>query len=132
MPPQIKSIIREALNIGGAKPRVTDKPFIYLDKNYVRIFGGISAALIAAQKANNRTKVIQLKGETKPIAQEAEEAALNGADIIMIDTGNPDDVDLVSKTLHQLGLRDKIKIAFAGNIKLGQIHYLQQKDIEYP
>ncbi|MEM3088553.1 MAG: hypothetical protein QXP20_05520, partial [Candidatus Bathyarchaeia archaeon] len=95
MPPQIKDTIREALSTGGAKPRIADKPFIYLDKNYVRIFGGISAALIAAQKASNRTKVIQLKGETKPIAQEAEEAALNGANIIMIDTGNPDDIDLV-------------------------------------
>ena len=130
MPPQIKDTVREALNVGGAKLRITNQPFIYLDKNYVRILGGISAALVTTQKASNRTKVIQLKGETKPIAQEAEEAALNGANIIMIDTGNPDDVDLVSKILHQLGLRNKIKIAFAGNIKLDHIPNLRQKDID--
>jgi PAS domain S-box-containing protein len=51
---QLKTEKLEAIGTlaGGIAHRIVDEPFIYLDKNYVRIFGGISQALKAASSSS--------------------------------------------------------------------------------
>ena len=61
-PIPIKGIILEAVTAGGIAHRLVDEPFVYLDKNYARIFGGISKALQAVASLSG-IKVIQLRGE---------------------------------------------------------------------
>jgi len=72
MPPCLKEMLRDAIHIGGGNIRICDEPFVYLDKNYVRIFGGVFQALEAVKHISNRIKVIQIKGFTKNIVSEAE------------------------------------------------------------
>jgi len=86
MPHDMKDKVRQAVAHGGAGIRIMDGPFIYLDKNYVRILGGVREALEAVAPIE-RSTVIQIRGETGPVAQEAIEAARAGAAVIMIDTG---------------------------------------------
>ena len=105
----IKELIWEAVAAGGLAHRIVDEPFIYLDKNYVRIFGGISEALKAAA-SSSFLKVIQLRGEFSPIAEEALEAIASGAQVLMVDTGSRKDLDEVLE-----GVAEKEK-ARAGQI----------------
>ena len=121
MPQEIKAAVRQAILIGGASPRLLDVPFVYLDKNYVRIFGGVSQALAAAYALPDHLRVIQLKGETGSLEAETREAIAGGADVIMVDTGCFDDVAEVSRVLTELGRRKKIKVAFAKDLRFADI-----------
>ena len=124
MPLEFKEKVREAIIIGGATPRLLDKPFAYIDKNIVRIFGSITKALHACKTLENHVKIIQLKAENGTIMEETKEAVLAGAGIIMVDTGYiQDGVDCI-KMLEELGVREKIKVAFAKGIKINDIPQL--------
>jgi nicotinate-nucleotide pyrophosphorylase (carboxylating) len=121
MPAEIKSVVREAIVCGGAAFRISDQPFLYLDKNFVRMLGGIEATLNAVAPIHHKLRVIQLKGEFAGIAQEAILAVTHGADILMIDTGNLADLEAANKVLEAKGLRQQVKLAFAKGVRLRDI-----------
>ncbi len=130
MPPELKPVVRDAVRAGGARPRITDEPFVYLDKNYLRLLGGIRPALEAAANLSDRVRVIQVRGEYRTIADEAAEAVAAGAGILMVDTGNPGDLERVAVRMRALGIRDRVRIAFAGNIALADIGALAALDVD--
>lgn len=130
MPPEIKWSVREAVVAGGAAFRVTDNPFLYLDKNFVRMLDGIEATLHAVAAMADKEKCIQLKGESAAVADEALTAAAAGAAILMVDTGRLDDVAAVNAALGAAGLRAKVKVAFASGIRLEDIPALRDKGID--
>ncbi len=130
MPPETKWSVREAVAAGGAAFRVTDIPFLYLDKNFVRMLGGIEATLNAVAAIDDKEKCIQLKGEFASIADEAITAAAAGADILMVDTGHLDDVAAANAALAAAGLRSKVQLAFASGIRLEDIPSLRDKGID--
>lgn len=120
MPHEIKGLVRKAVVDGGLDVRMLDQPFIYLDKNYVRIFGGVRLALEAVAHLQRPT-VIQVRGELQPIAQEALDAARAGAKVVMVDTGDRKDLDTVLEALRMNGLRAGVEVAFSGNIELDDL-----------
>ncbi|MDD1768498.1 MAG: hypothetical protein LUQ55_00770 [Methanomassiliicoccales archaeon] len=126
----IKEEIREAIRIGGVGVRITDKPFVYLDKNYVRMFGSISDALLSVASFKDRIKVVQIRGETGEISEEGVEAARKGAGVVMVDTGNTADLESVSAGLLAAGLRRKVEIAFGGSISLDDIPRFLDMDVD--
>ena len=130
MPVEIKDVLRQAVSIGGADPRICNPPFLYLDKNYVRMLGGIKKSLDAVSHFVEHKKVIQIKGAQNKVAVEAVEAALGRADIIYIDSGNPGDIGAVSEVLKKNGLRENVKIAFGGNVKIADIDTLKNMDVD--
>jgi nicotinate-nucleotide pyrophosphorylase (carboxylating) len=127
---QMKDDIREAVMIGGAGIRIADESFVYLDKNYVRMLGGISPALRSVARFNGRVKVVQIRGETGEISVEAILAVGCGADIVMVDTGNILDLQLVSEALSGEGLRSNVKIAFGGSIQIDDIPRFLDVDVD--
>ncbi|MDQ7783907.1 MAG: hypothetical protein RDU20_13575 [Desulfomonilaceae bacterium] len=129
MPTEIKHIVRKAAQDGGIGIRILDGPFVYLDKNYVRILGGIARTLLAAAPLE-RNAAIQIRGETGPIGEEAVEAALTGAAVVMVDTGRLDDLAAVSKALREKGLRSGVRVAFAGNVSLDDLIGLHNRDVD--
>jgi len=130
MPFHIKDVIRRALVVGGVEIRICKDPFVYLDKNYVRIFGSIEKALEIVKELKDRVKVVQIKGETGAIEIEALKAVENGADIIFVDTGDIADLEEVAEILAKKGLRQRVKLAFGGSIKLKDIPKLCEKDVD--
>jgi len=62
--------------------------------------------------------VIQIRGETDRISNEAVEAAETGAKVIMVDTGRQEDAGDVTRALNENDLRRRVRVAFAGNIAL--------------
>lgn len=130
MPPEIKWIVREAVAAGRASFRISDRPFLYLDKNFVQMLGGIEATMAAVAAMDDKIKCIQLKGRFAAVAEEALAAVRSGADILMIDTGRLADVETVNGALAKAGLRDKVQIAFAQGIHLEDIPTLRGKGID--
>ncbi len=130
MPASIKQGIRLAVSTGGASSRITKKPFIYLDKNYIRMLGGIKSCLRTAAALNGHLRVLQLKGNYQDIDLEACEAAENGADIIFIDTGQISDIKKVTTKLNEEGKRSKVVVAFAGGVNISDIDRLRNMDVD--
>ena len=125
----IKDLIREAVEAGGLSTRLVEPPFLYLDKNYVRIFGGIGKTLGAVGHCPGE-KVIQLRGEFAPIGQEAREAIRHGAGVVMVDSGSWEDLDEVLRVLREEKALPKVKCAFAGGIQLKDIPALTEKGVD--
>ncbi|MHC6181184.1 beta/alpha barrel domain-containing protein [Clostridium sp. JNZ X4-2] len=126
VPGEIRKDIRQSIISGGIGVRITDKPFIYLDKNYVRLLGCVKEAVRKAREYDSsRIVVVQLRGEIDPIVQEAVQAVEAGAGIIMVDTGNIEDLKSVVNISEKNGWRENIKIAYAGGITLGDIKIIK-------
>jgi nicotinate-nucleotide pyrophosphorylase (carboxylating) len=130
MPLPIKNLVRQAIIDGGVHCRIAESPFLYLDKNYVRMLGGVSKALRSIGHLKGYTLVIQLKGEEFGLPREAVLAAQGGADIIMIDTGRKEDIDRVDSILQAKGLRGGLQIAFGGNIEIDDLKELREMPVE--
>jgi len=130
MPVVLKETIRKAIVTGGGYYRISNDPFIYLDKNYVRMLGGVKKSLQAVDHFKGYKKVVQIKGRQRDIAKEACEAAEYHADIIYIDNGKPDDLHTVAIALNRRGLRDRVKIAFGGNVKIEDIDRLKTMPVD--
>jgi len=130
MPPSLKDMIRKAVIAGGASSRIEPHPFAYLDKNYVELLGGIKKSLETVAHLSNVSKVVQVRGRYQDIVSEAREAAESGAHIVFIDSGKPDDARRIVERLRQLGLREKVKIAFGGGVNLETIGELKTLDID--
>ncbi len=129
MPLEIKDLVRAAVRDGGIDVRISHEPFVYLDKNYVRILGGISEAVRLASSLGG-TIVVQIRGETGLVENEAVQAARARADVVMVDTGHQEDLATVSQALLDRGLRSKVRIAFAGNIGLDELESLVRMDVD--
>lgn len=130
VPHEYRNALRSAAEIGGVESRISFRPFLYMDKNYIRIFRSIEAAIDAARLLPDRITVIQLKGETAPIEEEALRAARSGANIIMVDTGNIPDLRKCSAILRKEGLRELVQISFAGSILLSDIEDIKREDVD--
>lgn len=129
MPIEIKDHIRKAALDGGINVRIMRQPFVYLDKNYVRMLGGIKRAIQAGLPLE-RAIVIQVRGETDQVSKEAVEAAETGAKVIMVDTGRQEDAGDVIRALKEKDLRDLVLVAFAGNIILEELGSISQLGID--
>lgn len=130
MPLTLKETIRKAIVTGGGYFRISKDPFIYLDKNYIRMFGGIKNSIQAVENFTGYKKVVQIKGRQKDIAMESLEAAESKADIIYIDSGQIDDIQTVANALNQKRLRATVKIAFGNNVKIEDIDRLKIMDVD--
>lgn len=117
-----KGELRQAVVTGGAGLRISELPFIYLDKNYIRMFGGVSEAVRRAKLFDpDRLVVAQLRGETLDIVEEAEIAVQTGAGILMVDTGIVEDLTAVMEAALAGGWRKQVQIAFAGGISAEEL-----------
>jgi nicotinate-nucleotide pyrophosphorylase (carboxylating) len=130
MPEEVKDQIRRAVHRGGGSGRISEKPFLYLDKNYVRIFGSVRATLEAVAPMQGFVRAIQLRGLVEGIATEARAALDMGAEILMVDSGRLEDLDLVSRMVHDAGRRHQTTIAFAGDIAMDDIAGVAQHDVD--
>lgn len=130
MPPCMKQIVRGAITTGGASFRICEPPMLYMDKNFVAMFGSVAKTLKAAAGIHDVTKIIQIRGERASIAQETEAALAGGADILMVDTGEIADFSACTQRLNELHAREKVRVAFAGNVKIGDIPAMAARGVD--
>ncbi len=125
----VRDLVREAVCAAGLAPRMLDPPFIYLDKNYVRLFGGVRRTL-ESLAAHLAPKVIQVRGEFSPVADEAREAIRCGAAVVMVDTGSWEDLEEVLRVVKEEKAVPKVRTAFAGGIRMEDISPLVEKGVD--
>lgn len=130
MPGDSRQALRRAVTTGGLPTRLADQNFVYLDKNYVRMLGGIRPTLAAALEVGQRVRAIQIRGETAAIGAEAVAAAEAGADILMVDTGRLEDARAVSAAVRDRHVRERVRIAFSGGLRIEDLAGLQAEDID--
>lgn len=130
MPREMKGYVRKGLLAGGVSVRMLPHPFVYLDKNYLRIFGSLEAEMLATRAFPERRVVVQLHGETAEIGKEAVLAARLGAAVVMVDTGSKEDLRRCSFSLVQAGLRSKVSLAYGGGVQLGDLQELRNEDLD--
>jgi len=118
---EVRKRLRQAIVLGGTGIRLVDEPFVYLDKNYVRMFGSITRVVARACEIPGRIVAVQIRGDTDPIAEEALRAFKAGAGILMVDTGVIDDLHAVVHTARLEGFRDQVKIAFSGGVTFSSL-----------
>jgi len=121
MPPAMKTMVRRATAAGGVSLRITAQPMIYLDKNFLRLLGGIPGALEACAPFPDCAKVVQIRSEDGDVEEETAQAVAGGAAVLMVDTGKTEDLDRCIARTVALGARERVKVAFAGNVKLTDI-----------
>jgi nicotinate-nucleotide pyrophosphorylase (carboxylating) len=130
IPSSQKEASRKAITTGGARCRISESPFLYLDKNYIRMFGGIRQCLTALNTLNGYLIVVQISGEHGAIESEAGEAVESGANIVFIDSGRTEDIERVNSAIDSLGLRREIKLAFGGNVHLEDLDLLKTLHVD--
>jgi len=130
VPPIAKDTLRKAASVGSVKVRISDRPFLYLDKNYVRILGGVKQALEAVSFMEDLIKVVQIRGDLKGIESETVEAVEGNADIIFVDTGKIEDLRIALRSVKRLNARNRVKIAFGGNVSISVIPTLIKEELD--
>jgi len=130
MPPCIKNMVRLAITTGGASFRICEPPMLYMDKNFITMLGSVKSALFSASEMTNVTKIVQIRGLHPSVEVETREALAGGASILMVDTGNLDDVDVCQRVLADMKMREHVRVAFAGNVKIADIPSLGKRGID--
>lgn len=130
MPSEIKMSIRKAIESGGASCRISTTPMVYLDKNYIKMLGSIPRALKSVEILTELTKVIQIKGQQLSIEEETRQALENSCNILMVDTGDLQDLEKCINVAEKLEKRNDVQIAFSGGVKLDQIPIICEYNID--
>lgn len=120
VPAEVRDELRAAAGVGGVGVRMLDTPFVYVDKNHVRMLGGVAPAVRRARTIPGRAVVVQLRGDLADVADEARQAIAEGAAVLMVDTGRIDDLAAVAHVARgtQAG---EVTVAFGGNVGLATL-----------
>lgn len=111
LPSAMKDAVRAGLDAAGVGPRLVEDDFLYVDKNAVRLLGGLEGAARAGAALDVGPVALQVKDPA-----EALDACQPGVGIIMVDTGDIDDLAAVDQALRKAGRRSGIVLAFAGGV----------------
>lgn len=113
LPLALKPLLRAGLAVSGILPRLVDGDFIYVGKNAVIMLGGVDAAIKAGVAVGHGPVAVQVKS-----VEEAVSSVRTGAGIIMVDTADLADLTDVHAELTRLGLRQNVRLAFGGGVRL--------------
>lgn len=114
LPASLKPVLRAGLDVAALSHRLLDGDFVYVGKNQVVMFGGVSAAVTAARGLRNGPVSVQVID-----VEQAIEAVDAGADVIMVDTGRIADLEAVSSALRRRN--DDVQVAYAGGVDAVQL-----------
>ncbi len=112
--PGLQFFEKEAIRLGGGDThrfRLDDS--VLIKDNHIAIVGSVKKAVEKAKKYVSFTKKIEIEVES---IDDALEAAISGADIVMLDNMNPSEVKNVVNALINKNLREKILIEVSGGI----------------
>jgi nicotinate-nucleotide pyrophosphorylase (carboxylating) len=116
LPAAMKPVLRAGLDVAGISHRLVDGEFVYIDKNVVRLLGGVDQAVRAGRVLNHGAVAVQVAD-----AQGALTAVEAGASIVMVDTGTFDVLATVTAALCSAGRREDVTLAFAGGVTKNQL-----------
>lgn len=112
--PAFAKFDKEAIAIGGGDThRFALDDMVLIKDNHIATVGSVEEALKRAIENTSFTKKIEIEVEN---IDDAVLVAQMGADIIMLDNFNPDDISECLNKLEELELRDNVLIEVSGGI----------------
>jgi nicotinate-nucleotide pyrophosphorylase (carboxylating) len=120
---------KKSVEIGGGDPerwRLDDQ--IIIKRNHVRVVGSVEECLARVKAHASFTKKVCIEVNT---AEDAVEAAKDGADIVMFDNMPQDEMEKAFKLLEDGGLRERILVEVSGGITLDNIQEYAKYDVDY-
>lgn len=117
--PGLQFLEKEAIRLGGGdthRYRLDD--CVMIKDNHLSLVGDVEDAVKKARKYVSFTKKIEIEVEN---LKDAISAANAGADIIMLDNMDPDEIKNILKTFETGNLRKKVLIEASGGINLNNI-----------
>lgn len=112
--PGLQFLEKEAIRVGGGDThRFRLDDCILIKDNHIAIVGSVKESVELAKNYVSFTKKVEVEVES---TKDALEAAMAGADIILLDNMNPDEIRNVLNALENKGLRNKILIEVSGGI----------------
>ena len=112
--PAIAKFDKYALKVGGADPhRFSLDDMVLIKDNHIATCKSPLDALLKAKENTSFSKKIEIEVET---LEDAIDCVKNGADIVMLDNMNPDEVKEVIEKLEELGIRQNSLIEVSGGI----------------
>lgn len=112
--PAIGKFDKYALKVGGADThRFGLDDMVLIKDNHIATCKSPLDALLKAKKNTSFSKKIEIEVES---LEDAVECVQNGADIVMLDNMNPDDVNEVIAKLNELNIRQNSLIEVSGGI----------------
>jgi len=122
LPVALKPYLRAALDVAGVGHRLVEGPFVYIDKNAVRLAGGVELATAAGRRLGHGPVSVQVTS-----AEEALQAVGAGAGIVMVDTGALSDLAAVDAALRSQGQRDQVVVAFGGGVERADLPEVRRR-----
>jgi nicotinate-nucleotide pyrophosphorylase (carboxylating) len=126
--PGLQFFEKEAIRLGGGDThrfRLDDS--VLIKDNHLAIVGSVRRAVEKAKKYVSFTKKVEIEVES---THDALEAAISGADIVMLDNMNPGEVRDVVNELIDKNLRNKILIEVSGGINPDNIKYYAETGVD--
>jgi len=117
--PGLQFLEKEAIRLGGGdthRYRLDD--CVMIKDNHLSLVGDVEDAIKKARKYVSFTKKVEIEVEN---LKDALLAANAGADIIMLDNMNPQEIKNILETFKTENLREKILIEVSGGIDLNNI-----------
>lgn len=114
LPAPLKPALRAGLDVAGLSHRLLDGDFVYVGKNQVMMFGGVTAAVTAARALRNGPVSVQVIDVVQAL-----EAVDAGAGAVMVDTGRLSDLEAVCAALRKRS--GDVLIAYAGGVEATQL-----------
>jgi nicotinate-nucleotide pyrophosphorylase (carboxylating) len=127
--PGLRSLEKYAVLVGGGKSHRKDLgEAVLIKENHIRLAGGVSAALLAAQAAKDRAAWIEIEVTN---LDELRDALAHSPDVILLDNMSP---ALVRQAVEQVRARDpqrKILTEASGGITLANVREFAEAGVDW-
>ncbi len=117
--PGLRYLVKKAVKIGGGDThRFSLSDAVLIKDNHVRLIGSIRKAVELARRRASFIHKVEIEVSS---AEEALEAALAGADIIMLDNVSPREVERCIDLLIEHNVRSRVIVEVSGGITLENV-----------
>lgn len=127
--PGLRALEKYAVRVGGGKSHRKDLgEAVLIKENHIRLAGGVSAALAAAQTAKGRAKWIEIEVTN---LDELRAALRHGPDVILLDNMEPSLVQQAVEKVRQHDAPHKILIEASGGITLENVRQFAEAGVDW-
>lgn len=127
--PGMRALEKYAVRVGGGKSHRNDLgEAVLIKENHIRLAGGVSAALVAAQAAKGRVKWIEVEVTN---LDELRAAIRHDPDIILLDNMKPPLVRQAVEMIHKHPAPNKILAEASGGITLENVREFAEAGVDW-
>src|SRR5579863_1507346 len=127
--PGLRALEKYAVRVGGGKNHRRDLgEAILIKENHIRLAGGVSAALAAAQAARGRAKWLEIEVTN---LDELTAALGHKPDVILLDNMTPSVVRQAVEIVHKVAATPKILTEASGGISLDNVREFAEAGVDW-